>query len=90
MPLNAGANEGCVTAGWHIRKDEDRMVDTRQEKEAEDRTGAQEPSTLFWVSHTRQLVSFHSCNGCRQIVKHSNREMWEKIYEYIESGYRIQ
>lgn len=62
----------------------------KEEKTVDIREMNHKAALSFWISHGRKLISFHSSSGFIQIRKNSSSEMWKQVYEYIDSGYKVQ
>lgn len=45
---------------------------------------------LFWISHKLKNISFKPAIGFEKINVDTYTEMWELIYTYVDSGYRVR
>lgn len=43
----------------------------------------------FWVSQTLMCISFYSLPGYCMVERDTEDEMWDLIYQLVNSGYRV-
>lgn len=44
---------------------------------------------MFWVSHNLKCLSFRTQTGYERMEAHSLEEMWSRVHQFVNDGYRV-
>lgn len=52
--------------------------------------GENREDTTIWLSHSQKCIAFHAIPGYERVCYADQKEMWEAVTGYIDSGYMVQ